>query len=163
MTKMNPTLDMGVSAILIVVFLCFVVRLRASNPTITVPPLHEPMDNDKLLRMIELTENWDGESVGAAGECGPWQMLYSTWLNYATDHNYMPFSRAAWLEPRAQCVIREHASWIRDEIEKHRLPDTPYTFALFWKAGAGRVINHRCRSVDKKYAERASALYRTLK
>lgn len=132
----------------------------SEGPAIVVPPFPRPMDNDVLLKMIAMTENWDGQSVGAAGERGDWQMLRSTWHHYSTEP--FPWSRRGWAQPEAQRVLREHASWIRDEMEFHSLPQTPYTFALMWKAGETRVLHRRPRPVDYEYAERAHNIYKTL-
>lgn len=131
----------------------------AGPPVITVPqPCRGgPMDNDVLLRMIALTENWDGESTGPSGERGPCQMLLSTWKNYSSED--MPYTARAWKNPEPQRVLRAHASWIRDQMEKADRGDTPYMFALFWKAGYGRVMNHRERRVDIEYALRAANIY----
>ena len=145
---------------LIAAFLYFASQVKA-QPKITVPPAYfHPLDNDLLLRAIAETENWDGESQGAAGEQGPWQILPSTWRQYT--RRTMPYSRNGWAQPFAQNVLHEHASWCRDEMEKHGLPQTAYTFALFWKAGAGRVLRNGVRRVDREYSERASNLYREL-
>ena len=135
----------------------FVETTFASPPVLWTPPRHSPMDNDVLLRMIALTENWDGESTGAAGERGPCQMLLSTWKNYSSED--MPYTARAWKNPEPQRVLRAHASWIRDQMEKANRGDTPYMFALFWKGGYGRAMNHRERRVDIEYALRAANIY----
>lgn len=116
-----------------------------------------PLDNDRLLEAIKGTEDWDGDSIGAAGELGPWQMLPLTWHTYS--HETMPYTRGAWDEAEPQRVIHAHASWIRDRMERLHLPQTPYTFALFWKAGYGRVTKHKLRGVDRDYASRAQNIY----
>ncbi|HXP60691.1 MAG TPA: hypothetical protein VN829_09380 [Dongiaceae bacterium] len=123
-------------------------------------PHYEPLDNDILLEAIAFTENWDGESTGAAGERGPWQMLLSTWKNYSTE--WMPYTSTSWKKPEPQRVLHAHASWIRDQMERRKLPQTAYVFALFWKSGYGRVVNNYERSSDKAYAQRAQNLYTEL-
>jgi len=128
-----------------------------AGPNITVPPLHRPLLNDDLLRMIELTEDWDHDSIGAAGEGGPWQMLPETWAYYC--ERPMPYSEARWRLHEAQFVLYEHANWIRYQLIKHDLPDNPYYFALVWKAGWGRVLHNRPRQVDIEYARRARNNY----
>ena len=138
-------------------------KARATpGPGITLPgaAVIEPLDNEKLLRMIDLVEDWDGDSLGAAGEQGPWQMLPSTWRQYSKKQ--MPYSETAWANPEPQRVLREHASWIRDQMEKHNAPQTAYTFALIWKSGWSRVYHHNERRADKEYAELAQNIYEEL-
>jgi hypothetical protein len=159
MPKM-PAYAVVLTVLAAAVMIVGVVRTFGSEPKITVPPMSVPLDNDKLLKAIEETEDWDGESVGAAGEAGPWQMLPSTWREYSSEP--FPYSGVKWRGHEAQRVVHEHASWIRDQMEKRRLPQTAYTFALFWKAGDGRVLRNAARRVDKEYAERAANIYATL-
>lgn len=138
------------------------VRVYATGPKLGLPEPGAPLlDNEKLLQAIALVENWDGESIGAAGERGPWQMLESTWKEYSDDT--MPFSKHVWIRSaEAHRVLNAHASRIRDWMEAKSLPQTAWTFALFWKAGYGRVIHNRLRPADKAYAERAQNIYKTL-
>ena len=139
----------------------FVTKCVAASPEIVFPAPHVPLDNDKLLRMIELVENWDGEAIGRSGEAGPWQMKVKTWHDYS--HERMPYLESEWRGPEAQRVLHEHASWIRDEIEKNRLPDTSFNFALCWKVGFSGFLHGKTTYQDARYALRAETLYGTLK
>ena len=159
--RLHIYFDVAIVLALLAVFVFFTARLRAQSRAVDEPMAEvKPLDNGALLRMIDLDENWDGESIGAAGESGPWQMLPSTWRQY-TKEPY-PYSERKWREPEAQRVIHAHASWIRDQMERHRWPQTAYTFALVWKAGYGRVLHNTVRTVDKQYAERGENIYRSI-
>jgi hypothetical protein len=156
MPKMPPTPVLACVAILVAVFLLFVSKLKAA-PTVTVPTYQPPINNELLLKAIAATENWDGESVGAAGERGPWQMLPSTWAMYSDSP--FPRTRWEWHSAEANRVLHMHASWIRDQMDKKHLKRTAWVFAAFWKGGYGRVMNNRLRTVDKAYADRAQNNY----
>lgn len=171
MTKMHPLTIIAVLPLTIVLALILCATAGAclaqvaadeAQPAGDPPPGYLPrdmalLDNAKLLVMIRETENWDGDSEGASGERGPWQMLVSTWKSYSSEH--MPYTRRSWSLPEPQRVLHCHASWIRDQMEKRHLPQNAYTFALFWKAGYGRIFNTRCRVADLQYAQRAQNIY----
>ena len=127
----------------------------ANDRRMIVPPRPMLLDNENCLVMIRKLEKWNGWAEGRRGERGPFQFLRSTWSDYSAES----FALARVDGPEGWYVARCHASFIRDEMEKHGLPQTAYTFALIWKAGIGHVLEYRTTAEDKDYAERGENVY----
>jgi hypothetical protein len=166
MTKMNPHLIipslMAVAIVVLLAFIMFAPSMRA-EPMVTMPELGVgPLNNHKLIQMERRIEAWDGESEGRHGERGPTQIKFMTWK----QHTKKAWTHALYKTEEDKVIYRDveadHAAWIRDEMERHKLPQTAYTFALIWRAGMKNVLNHNVTVAEKDYAERAENIYRSL-
>lgn len=113
----------------------------------------------KYIRAIKQAENWDGHSVGAAGERGPMQFLPDVWAAITLRPFYMAERRNA-----AACVVADYVE--RKHIERlihfcdylHR-PATAYSIGLLHNAGFAHVRDHTASAAKKDFAQRVQNLY----
>jgi|HubBroStandDraft_1064217.scaffolds.fasta_scaffold02417_9 hypothetical protein len=162
MPKMPPLFISIPVAIFLLSFLAFVSQVRAA-PIITVREMApKPLDNIKLIKAIRQVENWDGESEGFHGERGPSQIKMMTWRQHTKVAWIHALYRTAFDRLEYHEVECSHAAWIRDVMENRRLPQTAYTFGLFWKAGYKNVINATLKPADRDYAVRVQNIYEAL-
>lgn len=135
-------LTVGLFGFVILTFLPKPAYARDLDLMRPMPASYPLLSTKFLLRSIDKVENWDGRTLGRAGERGPWQMKESTWRQYSKEN--MPYSERSWRNwTEAQRVLEEHASWIMDRMETLETPQTAYIFALIWKVGYGNVKRGR--------------------
>lgn len=122
----------------------------------------EKFDIEKMVDVLREVENWDGKSVGAAQERGPWQITQTVWQQFS-DTSFKQADRKSSAALREQrYVARECVIWIVGRLEKAGYSITPYNVALVWCAGWGSFHRHdprRPSHLKQFYAERASNIY----
>jgi hypothetical protein len=128
--------------------------LACATVTLTIPkPI--PSDTDRILDAIALTENWDGKTVGKAGEWGPWQMTPANWRRYSP---HIPIRHANKAQLRQ--VAREHLAYLVGRLRGYGI-ETPsvWMLGLAWAAGPFKASKYTGRPEKIDYANRVEALY----
>lgn len=119
-------------------------------PEVTIP---------KLKAMIRAVEHTPWDFVGLAGERSSYGILEATWKMWSLK----PFTWASSYDPmcvdETERVVSKHLAYIKGVLRKQGYTHTPYSVALFWKAGETRFTEHRTRFVDTEYAKRAMNIY----
>lgn len=155
-----PTLTiLGLVIPLVLAFAILVPRCRAASPRMTAQPEEMPLDNEELIDVCRQVENWDGFSVGRFGELGPYRFTRDAWYQHTTESHSLALCDSERARSVTRDVCRAHASWLRDIMERRRMPQTAYSFALLWGAGPRRVATGHISPAKKSYAERAQNLY----
>jgi hypothetical protein len=90
---------------------------------------------------------------GPRGELGPYQFRSGTWRM----HTKVPFERALDRKTSDLVAVR-HYEWLKQNLERARLPATPYNIALAWNSGLAAAIDGRSPAVAHDYASRAARL-----
>ena len=119
-------------------------------------------DIDLMVETLRQIENWDGRSLGAAGERGPWQFTPDVWHQYST----LPFSCAEGKsnaeKTEQRRVAREVVFAISERVKAARRTPDAYTVALIWGAGWSAYYYgqpHKPSAKKRDYAQRAENLY----
>ena len=131
----------------------FVLALLASSAFASV-------DSAKMVETIRLVEN--STTPGKAGEQGPWQILPSVWRQYSRTHVSWASSKRPECVAEQKRVAATHIAWIRSQLVKMNLPDTPHSIALVWCAGLENVRRGKLSDGKRDYADRAANIYGTL-
>ena len=117
------------------------------------------IDIDRLAKAIATIENWDGHSVGAAGERGKYQISLSVW----SQHTNKTFVLAASNHPLAVAEQREvvikHLEWIKGCLPGLKLKRSAFDIALVYTAGYGNVAAKRISPEKRDYANRVATIY----
>jgi hypothetical protein len=125
-------------------------------------PAYPEVDDDLLLEAIRRVEHTARHQVGRAGERSEYQFIPAVWR----QHSKFPIWRASSNKPECvaeqQRVARAHLSWIRVAMPRIGLSTTPYTLALVWNAGIGRVSRHETSLAQQDYANRVNNTYQNL-
>lgn len=117
------------------------------------------LDLDHLAEAIAAVENWDGSSIGAAGERGKYQISFSVW----SQHTNKPFALAASNQPVAVAeqlkVTLKHLEWIIACLPGLKLRRTAFNIALVYTYGYGNVAARRFSREKHDYAIRVANVY----
>ena len=114
------------------------------------------LDVEKMLDAIAGAENWDGHSVGKAGEVGPWQMTPAVWRHCRGSlRKTMQQATPSELRTaaRAELMFRIATAQIN-----HRTV-TPFLCGLLWGAGVSAALNGTASEAKRAYAERVRSIY----
>ena len=142
MTRMNPY---AYIAILLTLFLLgislgkasaraddAIVRFKAVAPA--------PVALDKMICSLKQVENWDGHSIGRAGERGPLQLKKETWHQFSNKPHYWAERRNPYAAAEADRVETLYVLWIMQDLREVRKPLTPFFVALIHNAGFSTVM-----------------------
>lgn len=111
-------------------------------------------------RVIATIETGDDHSaIGSSGERSRFQFMERTWNQY-TDK---PFQKATSHPDLADEVFRKHFEWSKRALRTLDLEVSAYTLALLHNAGYGTIQRDSVLPRHRDYAQRASALYNSLK
>jgi hypothetical protein len=159
----NNTSYIVILATLILVF--SVIGVRSAHARSAKQKQREIVDLDRVLEAIRSVEHWDGRSVGASGERGPWQMTRDTWRQFSHHPFHWAGGRGKWFFEEQRAVAYRYLLWIETQFEHANHPITPYSLALAWTAGVNAVLHNEPRRPSRAkhdYAERAENLYRDM-
>ena len=126
----------------------------------TSPSHAKPIDEGKMLDSIRQVENWDGKTLGAKGEWGPWQMTPGVFHDYIRTPVGVKVRTATKTQLREAAV--KHLAWLFGMLSEHHLPVTPYAIGLAWGAGFEAVRTNSASPAKRDYAQRCENLYLSL-
>lgn len=117
------------------------------------------LDLDKVVEAIRIVEAWNGRSVGAAGEVGPFQFKASVWAEYSDQ----PFAWAWGSHPvqkaEQRAAARRLVAWIDAQLKDVPLPRTARSIGLVWTNGLTAAKRHKVSSAKRDYAQRVANIY----
>jgi hypothetical protein len=136
------------------------VLLLCALPLMAARETSDPkLDLDRVVEAIRIVENWDGVSVGAEGEVGPWQFKKSVWIEFSDK----PFSWAwgDWPEQKAEqrAAARRYVAWIDQNLIHLPLPRTAASIALVYTNGWGNTKRKKITAAKRDYSRRAQNIY----
>lgn len=140
-------------------FIILIVSIARAQPEPLVPRI----DPEKEIKALMEIENWDGKSVGAAGEIGPWQLAPAVWMQHSKFPHQWATCRTPAQAAETDRVVRAHLEWVRKQIWRQGYEESPYIVALFWTCGIGTFRSGLVPAAKIDYATRANNLYSTLK
>lgn len=148
----------AITLILFTAGLLIVSVLRAQNK-----PVPGAVRRADMLNAFRIVEAWDGETRGAAGERGPWQLTEQLWRQHSTKPHYWADFRTAEERKETTRVLNAHYDWVVGQVHEIGMTETPFSIALVWCAGATAV--RRCEVSSRKigHVERVCNVYETLK
>ncbi len=116
-------------------------------------------DNERLVKVWQQIENWDGSKIGKAGERGYFQFKEKTW-NQVSDK---PFSWASRTDKEAYAEQHEAAMkyvrFIRRALAIKGRRQTVITIALGWRVGVEASMKGDFSADVENYCARAANLY----
>lgn len=162
MNSWLPTIGAGAGFVIIFLIWFFTPEAKAQevhyNPG-WKPEEVRPLTIPKLKAMIRAVENSRWDFVGLKGERSSYQILEDTWRMWSLK----PFSWASSYEPmcveETERVVSKHLAYLKGQLTKQGLVQTPYLVAVCWKAGLTRFTEHRLRFEDTEYGKMALNIY----
>jgi hypothetical protein len=125
-----------------------------------VPPAKpRELNNDTVIDAIVEAENWDGHSIGANGERGPFSFKRATWQQYSSKPFFWADCTTLEQKTETRRVALRYAVWIRGVMHDMAMKQDAFTFALIWNAGFTRVIKGAASFEQRSYAKRVQVLY----
>lgn len=144
-------------AALFVVFIFWLCAVCCSAKEPVIAP--EPLDPKRLLRALKGAENWDGLSIGRAGEKGALQWREETWFQFSTK----PFHYCLGKTPYARAELAEaeerYIQWLMHACRVLGRKPTPYLVGQIHTAGFGKVESGNVGAAKRDFAQRVSNLY----
>lgn len=112
------------------------------------------IDLERLGAAIDAVENTP-TGRGLNGERTIHQLTKAVW----EQHTNLDWDDAESHPHVAKYVQEHHLIWIASQLTKLGLKNRPYSYALVYKAGYGRVLAQKERPADRDYAERVANCY----
>ena len=118
-----------------------------------------PVSVEFAILAIADVENWDGKSIGKAGERGRLQFTKARWGQLSTKPFRWADSRQNFAIKETHRVERAHIVDLIEQCKKiHRRP-TAYLVAAFHTAGFTAVSSGHIQAFKKDFAERVAIVY----
>ena len=127
------------------------------HPARPVEP--EPLDIPRLIRAIKAVENWDGHSIGQAGERGPMQFTAATWYKFSRKpHRWCQWKHEFAIKERERVEPLYIAELIKEATIMDRKP-TPWVIAALHCAGGSAVASRHIPAMKKDFSQRVENVY----
>lgn len=146
-----------ISYVLSIVFILAIFLVAFKTCSARQP--EEEINFDRMIDAIKGAENWDGRSIGAAGELGPMQFRSSTWFDYSSKPFHWALGRTPLAKEELDLASHRHIQRLLHYCSILGKTPTPYLVALLHTAGFGAVRTKTCSAAKKDFAERAANLY----
>ncbi len=134
----------------------------AKAQTIVYPAYARPINVRILTIAIAKAENWDGKSIGAAGERGRLQFTATTWFKFSHKPHHWAERRSPDMKKESDAVEFEYIMELQDECRKMGRAVTPYMIALLHNAGGPTVASNKVPAAKRDFAQRALNLYEAM-
>lgn len=144
------------TAIALVLLLCFLVltaKVRAAQKA------KKPLDLMQVVEAIRQVENWNGRSVGASNEFGPWQFTADTWFDFSNHPFWWAGDHAPKCKAEQHRVALAYVTWIHAHLLDIPIKESAYSIALVFTCGYSGVKHGKPSRAKRDYAQRVQNIY----
>ncbi len=119
----------------------------------------KPLDLDDVVEAIRQVEHWDGSSIGASGERGPFQFTKSTWSEFSKKPFWWASGYGWACREEQYATALRYVTWINDNLVHVPLRETAYSVALVYTCGYTAVKHGKPSREKRDYAQRVQTIY----
>lgn len=119
----------------------------------------KPLDLALVVEAIRQVEHWDGRSIGASNEVGPWQVTPAVWREFSSKPIWWATIRSPECRAEQHAVALRHVTWINKHLFEIPLRESAYSIALVYTCGWKGVKHGNPSAAKRDYAQRVQNVY----